>query len=198
MAVKNTNAPKAARKGKAPAGVLPNTEEQLKVLAVADATSRSVEETIQLLDGTKAIDEALVSIERRGKTLQQDIHVVACSILRHIGMHSDIRMAEKLLSHMPDMARKNSMRDWLTAHGPVMFDGDRPVFVTGGTVKLSQGIANPFWKFSPEKPYEPLVISKAIEQLVKKLQRDEKETKVSHAGLIMNLQKLVPEGATAH
>lgn len=171
-----------------------------KATAATAVKSAKSEPAIKLLTTDKAINDALLSIKRRGETLQQDIHVVACSVLQHIGKHSDIRIAERLLGHMPDMARKNAMRDWLTAFGPVMFDGDRPVFVAGGKVRLGDAMANPFWKFSPEKPYVAIDVAAAIASLVKKLQKDEKETKVSHGALIAGLEKLVTAkpAATAH
>lgn len=176
----------------APDSVKPDTV-PVTVSVIADAPVAMV-----LLDTTKDIDNALESIKRRGGTLQGDIHVAACSILMHLDKHQDIRIVERLLSAMPDMSRKNAMRDWLAHNGPVMFDGDRPQHVKGKAVSLAAAQGTPFWKFSPEKPYEPLVISKAIEQLIKKLQKDEKETHVSHGAIILGLNKLVSDATTVH
>lgn len=153
---------------------------------------------IKLLVGVKAIEDALMSIHRRGQTLQQDIHVAACSVLQHLGQHSDIRMVAKLFNAMPEASRKNAMRDWFAAFGPVTFDGDTPVFVPGGKVKLGDAMANPFWKFSPEKPYQAIDVAALIASTIKKLEKDAKETKANHAPLIAGLEKLIPAAPTAH
>jgi hypothetical protein len=155
--------------------------------------------TMKLLVGTKAIEDALVSIHRRGQSLQADIHVAACSVLQHIGQHSDIRMAAKLLLAMPESSRKNAMRDWLVEFGPITFDGDNPVFVQGGKVRLGDAMAMPFWKLSPEKPYEAIDVSALIASTIKKLVKDQKETKVDHSAVIAGLEKLTqPVHATTH
>jgi hypothetical protein len=153
---------------------------------------------MKLLVGTKAIEDALMSIHRRGQTLQQDMHVAACSVLAHIGQHSDIRMAAKLLNAMPEAARKNAMRDWLSEFGPITFDGDNPIFVQGGKVRLGDAQANPFWKFSPEKPYQAVDVAALIASTIKKLEKDQKETKANHGTLIAGLEKLIPAAPTAH
>ncbi len=146
---------------------------------------------MKLLADEKAIDAALTSISRRGATLQHDIHVAACSVLQHIGKHSDIRIVAKLLNALPDMTRKNAMRDWLAAFGPVAFDGDAPVFVQGRKIELAKAMKEPFWSFSPEKPYVALDVAKLISGVIKKLQRDEKEVEgVNHATLIATLEQL--------
>ncbi|WP_156164416.1 hypothetical protein [Bradyrhizobium sp. LTSP885] len=153
---------------------------------------------MKLLVGTKAIEDALMSIHRRGQTLQADIHVAACSVLQHLGQHSDIRIVAKLLNAMPEMGRKNAMRDWFVEYGPVMFDGDQPVFMQGGKVRLGDAMANPFWKFSPEKPYEAIDVAALIASTIKKLQKDEKEAKANHGSLIAGLEKLIPAAPTTH
>lgn len=152
---------------------------------------------LKLLNGVAAIETALKSIFTRGQTLQQDIHVAACSVLKHIGEHSDIRLANSLLAAMPEASRRNAMRDWLAFYGPIMFEGDKPVFVKGGKVLLGDAMGNPFWKFSPEKPYEAMDVQAAIASLVKKLAKDQKETGVSHGAIIAGLEKLVPANKLA-
>jgi hypothetical protein len=154
--------------------------------------------TMQLLVGEKAITEALVSINRRGATLQADIHVAACSVLKHIGEHSDVRLIGALLAAMPDMSRKNAVRDWFVKFGPVTFEQDKAVFDRTGKVKLGDAMAMPFWKLVPEKPYQPIDMAKFIPQMVKKLERDTLETKVDHTAMIAALNALAIGGVTAH
>ena len=163
----------------------------------AKATKATAAPALKLLVGVPAIEAALKSIFTRGQTLQDDIHVAACSILQHIGKHSDIRMANDLLAAMPEASRKNAMREWLATFGPIMFEGDKPVFVKGGKVKLGDAMAMPFWKLVPEKPYEAIDVAKFMASMVKKLVKDQKETKVDHSQLIRKLETLVPANSVA-
>ncbi|MGX9389613.1 hypothetical protein ACWX0O_01685 [Nitrobacteraceae bacterium UC4449_H16] len=163
----------------------------------AKAVKTVAEPTMKLFSGQPAIEAALKSIFTRGQSLQKDIHIAACSVLAHIGKHNDIRLATTLLAAMPEASRKNAMRDWLSFYGPITFEGDKPVHVKGGKVSLGAAMANPFWSFSPEKPYEALDIAKFIASAVKKLEKDAKETKVDHSAIINAMQKLVPANKLA-
>ena len=142
---------------------------------------------IKLIVGVKAIETALKSIFTRGQTLQDDMHIAACSVLAHVGKHSDIRLVNDLLAAMPEASRKNAMRDWFAKFGPVTFEGDKPAFNRNGKTYLGDAMAKPFWKLVPEKPYEPLVIDKFIASMIKKLERDAKETKRDHTAMIKKL-----------
>jgi hypothetical protein len=158
------------------------------------APAQPVVATVKLLVGEKAIKDALASIYRRGQTLQMDIHQAACSVLAHVEKHSDIRLITDLLAAMPEAARKNALRDWYVAFGPVTFDGDTPVFVKGGRVDMKGAMLSPFWSFSPEKPYEAVDVAKLLDSVIKKLAKDEKETGSSgkHTAIMHALAKLKP------
>ena len=145
---------------------------------------------VKLLVGVKAIEAALKSIFTRGQTLQDDMHIAACSVLAHVGKHSDIRLVNDLLAAMPEASRKNAMRDWFAKFGPVTFEGDKPAFNRNGKVYLGDAMAMPFWKLVPEKPYEPLVIDKFVAAMIKKLKKDAKETKRDHSALINKISKI--------
>lgn len=71
----------------------------------------------KIIESAKAIDTAIASIAKRGKTLQADIHVAAVSCLVHADKHGDITLAVKLVEAVPSLARKNALRDWFIAHG---------------------------------------------------------------------------------
>jgi hypothetical protein len=134
-----------------------------------------------------AIFAALKSIQNRGRTLQNDVHKAACSILEHIELHHDVTVVDKfigtLINHLPKSYRINAMRDWLTAFGPVKFENNKPIYVKGKPVDMAQALAEPFWKFSPEMPYQPVDIAKMIDGLIKKLDKDSDETKRDHSAV---------------
>src|SRR6185312_15120942 len=93
--------------------------------------------TIKLIDGESAIKKALASIQTRGATLQRDIHTAACSVLAHVGKHSDIRLVTELLKALPDMTRKNAVKAWFEFYGPVTFaEGDVIKFNASNPVRL--------------------------------------------------------------
>ncbi|MGX9944904.1 hypothetical protein ACTG4Q_20800 [Bradyrhizobium denitrificans] len=151
--------------------------------------------TLKLIDGETAIKKALASIQTRGASLQRDIHVAACSVLAHVGKHSDIRLVTELLKALPDMTRKNAVKAWFEAHGPVLFvEGDVIKFNPATTLRLGDAMAKPFWVFKPEAEYVPMDIAKSIDSLVKKMERDHKETGRDHTSMIAKLLAIRPEG----
>lgn len=170
-----------------------------KTATATTAPAVTATATIKLLVGEKAIKAALVSIHRRGQSLQQDMHVAACSVLAHIEKHSDIRLISDLLTAMPESSRKNAMRDWFVKFGPVMFEGNDPVFVKGKTCDLKAAMATTFWALVPEPEYKPIEVASFIDGMIKKLVRDEKElgTANKHAALIASLAKLKPANVIA-
>jgi hypothetical protein len=52
-------------------------------------------------------------------------------------------------------------------------------------------MAKPFWKFKPEPTYVPIDAAKALESLIKKLEKDTKELGTDHTATIAAL-KVVP------
>jgi hypothetical protein len=154
------------------------------------ATKATTAPAIKLIVGQKLIEAGLVAFNKRATALQNEAHVLCCSVLAHVGKHSDIRLVGALLSAMPDMARRNAIRDWFVAFGPVTFENDAPVFVKGGKTLLGDAMAKPFWSFSPEKPYEAMDVAKVLSSLVKKLEKDGKETKRDHSSIINVLSKI--------
>ncbi|TYO65485.1 hypothetical protein FXV83_16245 [Bradyrhizobium hipponense] len=150
---------------------------------------------IKLIDGETAIKKALASIKTRGATLQRDIHVACCSVLAHVGKHSDIRLVTELLSSLPDMTRKNAVKAWFEFFGPVTFaEGGDIKFNGANPVKLGDAMAKPFYAFKPEADYVPMDIAKSIDSLVKKMERDHKETGRDHTSMIAKLLAIRPEG----
>ncbi|KRR22151.1 hypothetical protein [Bradyrhizobium retamae] len=165
-----------------------------KTAKATTAPATPVVATVKLLVGEKAIKAALVSIHRRGQTLQQDIHQAACSVLDHVAKHSDIRLVTELLVACPDMTRKNALKDWFVAFGPVMIDGDEVTFVKGKACDVKGAMLEPFWMFSPEPVYVPVDVAALLDKIIKKLAKDEKETGATgkHTALMHSLAKLKP------
>lgn len=155
-------------------------------------STKSVKPAIALLGTVKSIETAIASIHTVGQSLQADMHLVACSVLQHVGKHKDTRVLMKLINAMPEMARKNSLIQWFETFGNVKYSTETKEFVliADKPVKLGNAIDKPFWKFKANEgmPYEPMDIAKYVDQQVAKLTKDAKETNTDHSGLINALR----------
>lgn len=151
------------------------------------------EPAFKLLDGAKAIDTAIKSIQTRGKSLEKDIHVAAVSVLVHADKHGDITLAQKLVDAVPTMARKNALRDWLLAHGKFSYDAQNKTLTynKGAVTLVEEAIAMPFWEFKPEAEYVAFDINAAIAQLVKRAESAIAKGEVVPTAKLEQIRKLV-------
>lgn len=137
------------------------------------------------------LDARIANLHKRGQSLQNEMHKLACSVLAHVGEHKDVRIVQSFILAMPEMSRTNGLRNWFEQFGPVKFNVDENkvetvVFVKDGKTKLGDAMAKPFWKFSAKEgaAYEPLEMQKYIEQQIKRLEKDAKETGRNHKAVI--------------
>ncbi|WP_316196621.1 hypothetical protein [Bradyrhizobium sp. SZCCHNS3053] len=151
--------------------------------------------TLTLIEGESAIIKFLDSVKSRGASLQRDCHIAACSVLAHVGKHSDVRLITRFLESLPDMTRKNAVKAWFENFGPVTFGEQGAVSFNGAkAVQLSAAMGKPFWAFKPEVDYVPMDVAKSIDSLIKKLERDSKETQRDHSAMVAKLLAMRPEG----
>lgn len=165
----------------------------------AKATKATPAPALKLVVGEAAIKTELKAIFAAGQSYQARVHIAACSVLQHVGKHSDVRLVDVLLASMPELSRKTALMIWLAEFGPIAFDEhDKATFVKKGKTRLGNAMAMPFWKLTVEKPYQPIDIAKFITGAVKKLERDQKETKVDHTAMIRALNAMTVTAPTAH
>ena len=128
---------------------------------------------MKMLTGKEAIIKAITSIMKRGKALDKDIHVAACSTLNHAELHGDITLANRLLEAMPNSARKNALRDWYTAFGKFSYDitSKAMIYDKTKTTELNKAINTPYWEFKPETAYVPFDAIEAIQNLIKRAEK---------------------------
>ncbi|MCY1708348.1 hypothetical protein [Pannonibacter sp. SL95] len=152
----------------------------------------TVSAALKLIDGEDNITKAIESVKRRGATLQRDIHILACSVLAHLGKNGDTRVVDRfvagMIDAMPEMARINALREWFETFGPVSFKDNKPVYQRDGKTRLGDAMAQPFWRFQPEKAYVPLDVTKFVDQALSKLAKDAKQTGRDHSALLAHLQ----------
>jgi hypothetical protein len=147
---------------------------------------------LTLLTTVKAIEAGIVSIHTAGQALQTHMHLVACSVLQHVGKHKDTRVLMKLINAMPDMSRKNSLIQWFETFGNVKYstEGKTFVLVKDKPIKLGTAIEKPFWKFKATEGvvYQPIDVAALVAQTIAKLTKDAEKTKRDHTGLINALK----------
>ena len=128
--------------------------------------------TMKLLASAAEITKAIASIQKRGSTLQADIHVAAVSTLAHVEAHGDITLANRLLDALPGMARKNALADWFVAFGKFLpAEDDKNGMLVYGADKetlLSEATSTPFWEFKPEPKWVPFDFDKAVTAILKR------------------------------
>ena len=145
----------------------------------------------ELITTDAGIKKAVTSIAKRGRALQRDIHIVACSVLQRISVHNDVRLAADctmLFDALPGSLRTNALRDWFAAYGPIAWEKNKAKFVKDKPVELTKAMLDPFWEFAPEPEYKPLDIMQFINAAIKKVQKDAKETGVDHTKVILALE----------
>lgn len=110
-----------------------------------------------------AIDKLIGSIKTRGKRLDIDIHLAACSALEHTRVHGDWTKLQKLLLASPRSARGKALAFWIVAHGAISAIDAKTKKVTlkkgwsgSSEWKVEEACATPFWDFTEEKNPEPL------------------------------------------
>lgn len=135
--------------------------------------------TLALYNTAAEITKAIASIQKRGVTLQNDIHKTALSCLKHVEMHGDITLANRLLDAMPGMGRKNALADWFVAFGKFTASEDEKngllAYSSDKETMLSEATATPFWEFKPEPKWVPFDFDKAVTAVLKKAETARKK-----------------------
>lgn len=145
--------------------------------------------------GVKAIDAAMVALFASGQSFQKEAHAVALSVLQHVATHGDVRVASKLVNGMcaamPELSRINALRSWFEAFGPIAFNDEGvAVYIKGKPANVAKAAETPFWKFKPEEPYQAMDVLKSVDQFIKRLTKDQKETKRNHGALVSQLEAI--------
>ena len=118
---------------------------------------------MKLLSNVTEINKAIASISKRGKQLDNDIHVAGVSCLKHCDAHGDSTLLDKLVQAMPKGSRKAAFCEWALAYGNVrMLDrenkADKSAIEQGRlfakdkskTYDEAGAIANKWYDFKPE------------------------------------------------
>lgn len=131
---------------------------------------------ISLITTDAKIDELIVTIAKRGKSLQNDIHRAACSIIRRWHESGDVSVAVRqmnaLLEAIPSMARANAFKAWVEAYATFVWNTEDKCFAYHAKrTKISlddakAACATPFWEFKKEPEYKPMNLDDMIAALI--------------------------------
>jgi hypothetical protein len=151
------------------------------------------------------IDALISSIDKRGKSVQQDIHTAACAIIRRWHDSSDVsaavRQMNALLAAIPAMSRANAFKAWVETYATFVWNTDDKCFAYHAKrTKISfddaqSAIQTPFWEFKKEADYKPLnlpdMIASVIARAEKRRQDGLQDSDDVPSDLIKSLKALV-------
>jgi hypothetical protein len=151
---------------------------------------------------TKAeLPKAIESITKRGKVLDTDIHIAACSAVAIKAEAGDTMFINRLYTALPKGTRAAALTAWLLKFGGVIAnDGssgkpkaEQPFLHTKDKAcDVTAGMAEPWYDFKPDpKPDEVYDIMAAVMQIIKKAKGKE----VVHGELLSTLASIVETGA---
>lgn len=123
-------------------------------------------------------DALIISIGKRAKNVQRDIHVAACNTLMHIQEHGDFTLAVKLMNLLPSGQRVKGLALWYKHFsggkftvrkdkkaggwvGALSKDRTPEDFNIAGAVEVS------FADFSEEKDPQAMTVEKLVKYLQK-------------------------------
>lgn len=140
--------------------------------------STAAQPTVKVITGSKAIMAEIRSFGEDARTMQYRLHVLACSVLAHVGRNGDKRPVAAMLAEfdrqVPDMVKQNALRSWLETFGKITFTDGVPGYDGSKTQRLGEAMEKPFWKFKSVEgvKYVPIKIDTFIESNIKKLRDD--------------------------
>lgn len=118
---------------------------------------------------------AIASIQRRGESVQLDIHLFLVAVATRWASTGDVRpaikMVNKLIDALPSGIRSNAIKAWIETY--LGFKWDQAGMFTPGDMKHAdlsiKKLANiRWWEFKPEPEYKPMDFTAAVLTLIKK------------------------------
>jgi len=131
--------------------------------------------SFKLIEGSKAIAEAIDSIARRGKKLDREIQIAALSAMQHHVEHGDVTLINRLIVSMPKGSRVNALRAFIETFGAVVYDSKSKKFVHSKTkaFRLDDAMRIMWTDFKREQEYKPIADpAKMVHSLIARMQTD--------------------------
>lgn len=164
-------------------------------LSEKDAVNINVK---NLYTTTKQITQATDVAAKVGANLQLEYQKIACSAIKHIGEHKDVRIIRHVLDTLPEGMRKKSMSAFFDRFAPVKFGenettGEAEVtYAADKQAKLVEALIFPWWKASVESTYVPFDLERELAKLIQRA-----ETKLKRGVSAEKGDNVTPEQVTA-
>ena len=123
---------------------------------------------MELITDIKLIDKAIKSIQTRGKKLDADIQLTACSALNHCAEHNDPIYINRLIESMPKGSRVNALREFIAKFGNVIYNEETKEFnYQKGKKADIEGAMESMWtEFKPEPEFKGFDLEASIKKLL--------------------------------
>lgn len=177
--------PKAKRERTTQRTTKPSTEQVKAAKQTLDANDKAVQAMAKQVtaDGTK-LGAMITAIKRSSDKLRRDVDICAASCIVHAIVHGNVTPARQLLVAMGEGMRTNAMRSFFEGCGPFVyeargdddadlhFDKSRSAAFKKDYNKdklkfASNLMANPYYRFRPEAPYQGFNLREKLESLIK-------------------------------
>lgn len=134
---------------------------------------------LALVNSDDAIDAAILSVQKRGDSVQMDIHRILYALTERWHTTGDVRPAVRhvnmLIDNMPKGIRCNAIRSWVEVHMGMIFaeEGENKGKFVAGKRKAKEldlkGAMNERWfEFKAEAPYKPMNFEQMFATLMTK------------------------------
>lgn len=141
---------------------------------------------MKLLTKTTDIEKAITSINKRGKTLDRDIHVAACSALNHCAQHNDTIYINRLIESMPKGSRVNALRDFMEKFGNIAYNEETKVFdyKKGKKADIEKAQEKSWTEFKPEPQFKGFDLEQQLKQVLVKASKMLQDSNPEHQSKI--------------
>jgi len=129
--------------------------------------------TITLFQGVETILKEQVKANTKFGTVQHAYQILACSVIEHVKLHSDVTVMNTFIERMPEGLPRNPMRDFFLKFANVVYDTDTKQFKFDGRkpVNLEEALTTNWWKTFKEPDYKPADTLADLKELTVKLSR---------------------------
>jgi len=139
-----------------------------------------METTMKLITGKTKIVAAITAVAASGVKWENDVQVLALSVMAHSAKNREVSLMNQLIDAMPNGARTNALRAYFDKFSCATFVeamGKNPAHFAFDKDKKHDhaGAAETTWsKFKPETPYQPIDIHSQLNRLLSRVEKDDK------------------------
>lgn len=126
----------------------------------------------ELYTTSKAINAATNTASKVGHNLQLEYQRIACSVIKHLDAHKDIRVVRHMMDTLPEGMRKKSMSAFLDKFASVSFvdneeTGKQEInYNKDKASNLVGALVFPWWKAATESKYIPFNLEVELQKLI--------------------------------